>query len=160
MRLIIAAVGRLKDGAERELLARYRDRFANLGKRLGLAPAAWHELAESRAATATKRCAEEGAALLELARDADALIALDERGKVLTSAAFAQLLGKIRDDGTGTLAILVGGPDGLAPAVREAARIRLSLGAMTLPHGLARIVLAEQLYRAATILAGHPYHRG
>jgi 23S rRNA (pseudouridine1915-N3)-methyltransferase len=160
MRLIIAAVGRLKDGPERALLERYRDRFADLGKRLGLAPVAWHELAESRAATATKRCAEEGTALLKLARDADAIIALDERGKALTSAAFAQLLGKIRDDGAGTLAILVGGPDGLAPAVREAAHIRLSFGSMTLPHGLARIVLAEQLYRAATILAGHPYHRG
>jgi 23S rRNA (pseudouridine1915-N3)-methyltransferase len=160
MRLIIAAVGRLKDGPERALLERYRDRFADLGKRLGLAPVVWHELAESRAATATKRCAEEGAALLKLARDADAIIALDERGKALTSQALAGLLGKIRDDGTGTLAILVGGPDGLAPAVREAARVMLSLGAITLPHGLARIVLAEQLYRAATILSGHPYHRG
>ena len=159
MRLIIAAVGRLKDGAERELLERYRDRFADLGKRLGFGPIAWHEPAESRAATAAKRCAEEGAALLKLARDADTIIALDERGKALTSQAFAQLLGKIRDDGAGTLAILVGGPDGLAPAVRDAARIKLSFGAITLPHGLARIVLAEQLYRAATILAGHPYHR-
>jgi 23S rRNA (pseudouridine1915-N3)-methyltransferase len=159
MRLIIAAVGRLKDGAERTLLERYRDRFADLGKRLGLNPVAWHELAESRAATAAKRCAEEGAALLKLARDADTIIALDERGKALTSQAFAGLLGKIRDDGDGTLAILVGGPDGQAPAVRDAAHVKLSLGAITLPHGLARIVLAEQLYRAATILAGHPYHR-
>jgi 23S rRNA (pseudouridine1915-N3)-methyltransferase len=159
MRLIVAAVGRLKDGAERALLERYRDRFADLGKRLGLGPVVWHELAESRAATAPKRCSEEGAALLKLARDADSIIALDERGKVLSSPAFAQLLGKIRDDGAGTLAILVGGPDGLAPAVREAAHVKLALGAMTLPHGLARVVLAEQLYRAATILAGHPYHR-
>jgi 23S rRNA (pseudouridine1915-N3)-methyltransferase len=159
MRLIIAAVGRLKDGAERELLERYRDRFADLGKRLGLSPVTWHEQAESRAATAIKRCAEEGAALLKLARGADTIIALDERGKALTSPAFAQLLAKIRDDGARTLAILTGGPDGLAPAVRDAAHIKLAFGAMTLTHGLARIVLAEQLYRAATILAGHPYHR-
>jgi 23S rRNA (pseudouridine1915-N3)-methyltransferase len=159
MRIIIAAVGRLKEGPERALLERYRDRFADRGKRLGLSPIAWHEPGESRAATASKRCAEEGAALLKLARDADTIIALDERGKALTSAAFAQLLGKVRDDGAGTLAILIGGPDGLAPAVRESADIKLSFGAMTLPHGLARIVLAEQLYRAATILAGHPYHR-
>jgi 23S rRNA (pseudouridine1915-N3)-methyltransferase len=159
MRLIVAAVGRLKDGAERELLERYRNRFGELGKRLGLNPVTWHELSESRGATAAKRCAEEGAALLKLARDADSIIALDERGKTMTSRAFAQLLGKIRDGGAGTLAILVGGPDGLAPDVREAAHAKLSLGAMTLPHGLARIVLAEQLYRAATILAGHPYHR-
>jgi 23S rRNA (pseudouridine1915-N3)-methyltransferase len=159
MRLVIAAIGRLKDGPERELLARYRDRFAGVGKRLGFGPVTWHELGESRAAAAARRCAEEGAALLELARDADTVIALDERGKALTSQALARLLGKIRDEGAGTLAILVGGPDGLAPAVREAAHVVLSLGAMTLPHGLARIVLAEQLYRAATILAGHPYHR-
>ena len=159
MRLIIAAVGRLKDGAERELLERYRDRFGAMAKRLGFAPVAWHELSESRAATAAKRSAEEGAALLKLARDADVIIALDERGKALTSQAFAQLLAKVRDDGAGAAAILIGGPDGLSPSVREAAHIKLSFGAITLPHGLARIVLAEQLYRAATILAGHPYHR-
>jgi 23S rRNA (pseudouridine1915-N3)-methyltransferase len=159
MRLIIAAVGRLKDGPERELLERYRERFGAMGKRLGLAPIAWHELAESRAATAAKRAEEEGAALLKLARDADTIVALDERGKALTSEGFAQLLCKTRDGGCATMAILVGGPDGLAPAVREAAHTVLSLGAITLPHGLARIVLAEQLYRAATILAGHPYHR-
>ena len=160
MRLIIAAVGRLKDGAERELLERYRDRFGAMARRLGFSAVVWHELSESRAATAAKRCSEEGTALLKLARDADVIIAFDERGKALTSQAFAQLLGKIRDDGAGTAAILIGGPDGLAPAVREAARVELSFGAITLPHGLARIVLAEQLYRAATILAGHPYHRG
>lgn len=160
MRLIIAAVGRLKDGAERELLERYRDRFGVMAKRLGFAPVVWHELAEGRAATPAKRQAEEGAALLKLARDADAIIVLDERGKGLTSQAFAQLLAKARDDGAGTAAILVGGPDGLSPEVRAAAQAKVSFGAITLPHGLARIVLAEQLYRAATILAGHPYHRG
>jgi 23S rRNA (pseudouridine1915-N3)-methyltransferase len=160
MRLVIAAVGRLKDGAERELLARYRDRLADLGKRLGLGPVIWHEPGESRAATPEKRRAEEGANLLKLARDAGTIIALDERGKSLSSSAFAQFIAKTRDGGAGTLAILIGGPDGLAPEVRDAAHVKLSLGAMTLPHGLARIVLAEQLYRAATILAGHPYHRG
>jgi 23S rRNA (pseudouridine1915-N3)-methyltransferase len=159
MRLIIAAVGRLKDGAERELLARYRDRFDGMAKRLGLGPVAWHEVAESRAATAAKRCSEEGLSLLRLARDADVVVALDERGKCLTSEAFARLLSRARDDGAGVLAVLVGGPDGLAEEVRKAAHVKLSLGTMTLPHGLARIVLAEQLYRAATILAGHPYHR-
>ena len=159
MRLLIAAVGKLKDGAERELLDRYRDRFAAMGKRLGLAPVMWHELAESRAASAAKRQDEEGIALLRLVREADVVIALDERGKAPTSEAFARLLAKTRDEGAGTLAFVVGGPDGLAPAVREAARTVIAFGAVTLPHGLARIVLAEQLYRAATILAGHPYHR-
>jgi 23S rRNA (pseudouridine1915-N3)-methyltransferase len=160
MHLIVAAVGRVKDGAERQLLGRYRDRFADLGKRLGFAPVAWQELSQSRAGDAEQRRDEEAAALLKRARDAQRIIALDERGKALGSQAFAQLLAKLRDEGTGTLAILVGGPDGLGPAVREAAHTTLALGPMTLPHGLARIVLAEQLYRAATILAGHPYHRG
>ena len=159
MRLIIAAVGKLKDGGERDLLARYRERFEALGRTLGLAPVVWHEIAESRVQDVARRREDEAAGLLKLAREADYLIVLDERGKSLTSQAFARLLGKYRDDGTGTLALLIGGPDGLAEDVRAAAHAKLALGAMTLPHGLARIVLAEQLYRAATILAGHPYHR-
>jgi 23S rRNA (pseudouridine1915-N3)-methyltransferase len=160
VRLIIVAVGRLKDGAERELLHRYRDRFEAAGKQLGLSPVAWHELGESRAASAAKRMDEEGAALLKTVRDAGHVIALDERGKALSSEAFAGTLAKVRDGGAKACAILIGGPDGLSPAVRDKAHLKLSLGSMTLPHGLARIVLAEQLYRAATILAGHPYHRG
>ena len=159
MRLIIAAVGKLKDGAERDLVARYRERFEAMGRKLGLAPVVWHEIPESRAQDVARRCDDEATALLKLARDADYLIALDERGKSLTSAAFARTLAKVRDGGTKTAAIVVGGPDGLADAIRKAAALQLSLGAMTLPHGLARVVLAEQLYRAATILAGHPYHR-
>jgi 23S rRNA (pseudouridine1915-N3)-methyltransferase len=159
MRLIIAAVGRLKDGPERELLDRYRDRFEKLGKGMGFSPVAWHETPESRSSNMERRRNEEGEALLKFARDADYLIVLDERGKQLTSDAFAKALGTVRDGGAKTSAILVGGPDGLADSVRKAAKLQLSLGAMTLPHGLARVMLAEQLYRAATILAGHPYHR-
>ena len=159
MRLIVAAVGRLKDGPERELLDNYRERFEALSKRVALAPVAWHEIGESRAASVAKRKQEEGAALLKLAREADAVIALDEQGKSLSSDAFARHLAKVRDGGAKSMAILIGGPDGLAPEVRDAAQLVLSLGAITLPHGLARIVLAEQLYRTATILVGHPYHR-
>jgi 23S rRNA (pseudouridine1915-N3)-methyltransferase len=159
MRLIVAAVGRLKAGPERALFETYRDRFAPLGKRLGLAPVVWHEIGESRAASAVRRREEEGAALLQLAREADFVVVLDARGKALTSEAFAQTLAKARDGGTSAAAILIGGPDGLGDAVRAAARLQFSLGAITLPHMLARIVLAEQLYRAGTILTGHPYHR-
>jgi 23S rRNA (pseudouridine1915-N3)-methyltransferase len=159
MRLVIAAVGKLKDGAERDLLARYRERFEALGRKLGLSPIAWHEIPESRAQDVGRRREEEAAALLKMARDADYLIVLDERGKSLTSEAFAGALAKARDGGSKAAAILLGGPDGLSDTVRKAAGLQLSLGAMTLPHGLARVVLAEQLYRAATILAGHPYHR-
>ncbi|KAB2912858.1 MAG: 23S rRNA (pseudouridine(1915)-N(3))-methyltransferase RlmH [Hyphomicrobiaceae bacterium] len=159
MRLIVAAVGRLKDGAERELLERYRGRFEPLARRLGFAPVVWHEIGESRVSSPDKRKAQEGEALLKLARDADPLIALDEHGRMLTSATFAQVLARARDDGSKAAAILIGGPDGHAPAVLAAAKLTLSLGAITLPHALARVVLAEQLYRAATILSGHPYHR-
>ena len=159
MRLIIAAVGRLKDGPERALLEKYRDRFEGAAKRLGFGPVIWHEIAEGRAADAVKRRDEEGAALLKLVRDAEFVIALDERGKLLSSEAFAKILAKTRDGGAKTAAIIVGGPDGLSPTVRDAARLQFALGAITLPHGLARVVLAEQLYRAATILSGHPYHR-
>jgi 23S rRNA (pseudouridine1915-N3)-methyltransferase len=159
MRQIICAVGRLKDGPERLLVEKYRDRLAPLAKRLGLAPVVWHEIGESRAADAARRREEEGAALLKLVRGADFVIALDERGKPLTSGAFARVLARTRDGGAKAAAIVIGGPDGLSEAVREAAHLLLSLGAVTLPHGLARVILAEQLYRAATILSGHPYHR-
>ncbi|MBX9591883.1 MAG: 23S rRNA (pseudouridine(1915)-N(3))-methyltransferase RlmH [Hyphomonadaceae bacterium] len=159
MRLIVAAIGRLKDGPERQLFEKYRDRFEPLAKRLGLAPVVWHELGESRAADAAKRRHEEGAALLKLVRDAEMVIALDERGKHLTSEVFARTLAKTRDGGAKSTGILIGGPDGLSQEARETARLHIALGALTLPHALARIVLAEQLYRAGTILSGHPYHR-
>ena len=159
MRLIIAAVGRLKDGPERALFEKYRDRFEPLAKRLGLAPVTWHEIGESRSADAGKRREEEGAALLKLVRDAEVVIALDERGKQLTSEAFAKTLATSRDGGAKAVGIIIGGPDGLSDAVRDAARLQVALGAMTLPHQLVRILLAEQLYRAATILSRHPYHR-
>jgi 23S rRNA (pseudouridine1915-N3)-methyltransferase len=159
MRLIIAAIGRLKDGPERALFEKYRDRFDPLAKRLGLAPVSWHEIAESRAADTAKRREEEGMALLKLARDAEFLIALDERGKHLTSENLAKTLAKARDGSAKAAGILIGGPDGLSQSVRDAANLQIALGAMTLPHQLARIVLAEQLYRSATILSGHPYHR-
>lgn len=159
MRLIIAAVGRLKDGPERTLFEKYRDRFDPLAKRLGLAPVTWHEIGESRAADTAKRREEEGTALLKLTRDAEFLIAIDERGKYLTSEIFAKTLAKTRDGGGKAAGIVIGGPDGLAQSVRDAARLQVAFGAMTLPHQLVRIVLAEQLYRAATILSGHPYHR-
>ena len=159
MRLIIAAVGRLKDGPERALLERYQQRLAPLAKRLGLGPVAWHEAAESRAGDTARRREEEGVALLRLVREADYVIALDERGKAIGSAAFARLLAERRDGGVAAAGLVIGGADGLSDTVRAAAGLQLSLGPMTLPHGLVRIVLAEQLYRAATILSGHPYHR-
>lgn len=159
MRLSIAAVGRLKDGPERELLARYLKRFDDAGRALALGPVKVVELPESRAAKPDLRKSDEAARLLKAAADTESIVALDVLGKSMTSEAFAKWIAARRDGGTKTLTFLVGGPDGHGPAALDAATLKLSLGALTLPHGLARVVLAEQLYRAATIIAGHPYHR-
>jgi 23S rRNA (pseudouridine1915-N3)-methyltransferase len=159
VRLTIAAVGRLKDGPERELFARYAKRFDDAGRALALGPLRLAELPEGRAAKPDLRKADEAARLLKAAADAEAVVALDAKGKAMTSEAFAKWIAARRDAGTKMLAFLVGGPDGHGPAALEAATLTLSLGTLTLPHGLARVVLAEQLYRAATIIAGHPYHR-
>jgi 23S rRNA (pseudouridine1915-N3)-methyltransferase len=160
MRLLIAAVGRLKQGPERELFAHYLGRAEAAGRKLHLAPLGIIEVAESKAAKPELRKKAEAEALLARLPDAARLICLDPGGEPLSSEAFARLLAKLRDEGAETAAFLIGGADGLSKEVLGKAPKRLSLGPMTLPHGLARIVLAEQIYRAATILAGHPYHRG
>lgn len=157
MRILIAAVGRLKDSGETALVERYVERMAP--RIAGIGPVTISEIPEARQSSATTRKADEAERLLRAASKADVRIALDERGKSLSSDAFAKLLGRKRDDGIATLAFLIGGPDGHGKAAIDGADVTLSLGPMTLPHGLARAVLAEQIYRAATILSGHPYHR-
>ena len=159
MRLLIAAVGRLKQGPERDLFRHYLERIEMAGSKLGLAPVTVIEVPESRGPTAAARTAAEAMVMLGKVPSSHKLICLDREGDQLGSAEFAGAIGKYRDSGTPGLAFLVGGAEGLAPEVLARADLKLSLGRMTLPHGLARIVLAEQLYRAATILAGHPYHR-
>ncbi len=159
MRLLIAAIGKLKQGPERDLFAHYLGRAAAVGRKLHLAPLNAIEVAESKAATASARKDAEAQALLGKIPTAHLLVCLDPGGQPLSSEAFARLLAKVRDDGTEGVAFLVGGADGLGQAAFAKAAKRVSLGPMTLPHGLARIVLAEQIYRAATILSGHPYHR-
>jgi 23S rRNA (pseudouridine1915-N3)-methyltransferase len=158
MRFVIAAIGRLKD-AERDLYERYADRFDALGRGQALGPIALAEIGEGRGAAPELRKLDEATRLVKAAGAADVRIALDEAGRSMSSDAFATLLAKHRDGGCKTLAFLIGGADGQGAAALEQADAKLSLGPMTLTHGLARIVLAEQLYRAATILAGHPYHR-
>ena len=159
MKLLILCVGRLKDEAERAIVQRYLERFKQIGPPLGFSAATIIELAESRARDAPMRKAAEAAELRrKIPADAE-LIALAEHGTPLTSAEFARRLGDARDRGVRTLCLLIGGPDGLDPALAGEAALSLSFGRMTLPHGLVRAVLAEQLYRAATILASHPYHR-
>lgn len=158
MRFIVAAVGRLKD-AERELCERYAKRFDGAGRSLGLGPLSIAELNESRAPGADARKADEAARLIKAAGAASQFVVLDENGKTLSSTAFATWIAQRRDAGCKGLAFLIGGPDGHGAEVVSAAALKLSLGPMTLPHGLARAVLIEQLYRATTILSGHPYHR-
>lgn len=161
MRLLIAAVGKLKQGPERTLCTHYLGRAEALGRSLGLSPLTAFEISEARAQSASGRRAAEADALLTKLPSDFAVVCLDPRGKPLSSEAFAEHLAARRDGAADPgLAFVLGGPDGLGEAVLDRAALSLSLGPMTLPHGLARIVLAEQLYRAMTILAGHPYHRG
>jgi 23S rRNA (pseudouridine1915-N3)-methyltransferase len=159
MRLLIAAIGKLKQGPERELFAHYRGRAEASGRTLRLSPVDVIEVAESKAATASARIKAEGEALRAKIPSSYRLLALDRQGELLSSEAFAALLAGLRDGGVEGVAFIVGGPDGLSRELSAKPAKAISLGPMTLPHGLARIVLAEQIYRAATILAGHPYHR-
>ncbi|MBK8008973.1 MAG: 23S rRNA (pseudouridine(1915)-N(3))-methyltransferase RlmH [Rhizobiales bacterium] len=160
MRLLIAAVGRLKAGPERELLARYLDRANASGKALALAPLDIIEIPESTAQTAAKRKSDEAKALLGAVPEKAKLIALDERGKNVSSEDLAKRLARFRDDGAGCIALQIGGADGLDEILRKKADLALAFGAATFPHQMVRILLAEQIYRAVTILSGHPYHRG
>ncbi len=159
MRISVHAVGRMKSGPERELAARYFDRFSKAATPLGLSFAQLIEPPESRARDTGQRCREEAAKLHALGNAGARIVALDETGKALTSPGFADLLAHERDAGTRDLVFAIGGADGHDPDILAKAAATISFGRMTWPHQLARIMLSEQLYRAATILAGHPYHR-
>lgn len=158
MRITIAAVGRMKAGPERELLDRYLDRAVKQGRGLGIGRVEVREVAESRNLRAEDRKTEEAAALLAAMTDTTRVVALDEAGRTLSSQAFADDLAATLAGGR-DLAILIGGADGHGPAVLARADLVLAFGAMTWPHQIVRILAAEQIYRATTILAGHPYHR-
>ena len=158
MRWQLLAVGRLKAGPERELVERYRTRSDALGRSSGFGVLDIVELPESRARSAPERAAAEGSALLARAEDSR-LVVFDERARSLSSADFAGRLRSWRDDGA-SISFVIGGPDGLDEAVRRRADLLVSFGQLTLPHQIVRVLVAEQIYRALTILAGHPYHRG
>ena len=160
MRLTIAAVGRLKDGAERELFDRYTARISAMGGRLGIGTLGVSEVGESRVAAPEARRSAEARALLAKVPEGARIVVLDPAGQAPTSIGFKRLLERERDAGTRHLAFLIGGPDGHGAEVEAGAALILSLGPLTLPHGLVRVVLAEQIYRALTMMAGHPYHRG
>lgn len=155
MRILVCAVGRMRAGPERELIDDYLFRFDRTGKSLGLGPAQVVEV-EDRKGGGQKA---EAALLAKAVPKGGIVIALDERGRTLNSPEFAEKLAGWRDSGSSDLSILIGGADGLDPELRSRAGFILSFGAMVWPHMLVRVMLAEQLYRAASILAGAPYHR-
>jgi 23S rRNA (pseudouridine1915-N3)-methyltransferase len=159
MRLVVIAIGRLKQGPERELAERYRERFDDMGRKLGFRGLEIHEIPESRARDAATRIAEEAAAISALILEKSVMVALDERGQSIDSTAFARHLGRWRDESVANTFFLIGGADGLSPDLRRKAKLSVAFGAATWPHQMVRVMLLEQIYRAATILAGHPYHR-
>jgi 23S rRNA (pseudouridine1915-N3)-methyltransferase len=159
MRVTLAAVGRTRDELETQLFVQYWKRAALLGPRLGFTGFDAPIIEISRRTDAPQRCSEEAERLLRRLPANAHRIVLDERGRSLTSDEFAKQLSALRDRGVADVAFVIGGPDGLSPDFRASAQQRLALGAQTWPHLLVRAMLAEQIYRALTILSGHPYHR-
>jgi 23S rRNA (pseudouridine1915-N3)-methyltransferase len=153
VRIVVVAVGRLRTGAPEKAL------FDSYAKRSAF-PVALREVEERRQLPAVQLMAREGELILAQIPDGATVIALDRRGKTLSSEEFATRLARWRDDGVADLAFVIGGADGLDRAVLRRAQLTLSYGPMVWPHLLARVMLAEQLWRASAILAGHPYHRG
>lgn len=155
MKINIAAIGRMKPGPKAALLADYLDRATAAGRQLALGPFSVTEIDERKA----RDRAAQSSRLIEVVPAGATAIALDERGETLSSPEFARLLATLRDQGTGEVALLIGGADGHDKVLRGRADRLLSFGPMVWPHMLARVMLAEQLYRAVSILSGGPYHR-
>lgn len=158
MRVIVAAVGRLKRGPEQDLAERYRERAIKSGRGIGLRSLEIVEIAESRARESQRRMLEESIALANVIPKGAATVLLDPRGETLDSGSLVKRL-RGWNDGGRDVAFVIGGPDGLAPTLSDQADLHLAFGALTWPHQLVRIMLLEQIYRATTILSGHPYHR-
>jgi 23S rRNA (pseudouridine1915-N3)-methyltransferase len=159
MRIIVAAIGRLKQGPETELAERYRKRAAQTGRNLGLRDVEIVEIRESRADDAGKRMLEESIAIANIIPPGAALALLDIGGVNLDSAGVAAQVSQWRGNDRPAAVFAIGGADGMAPSLRDKAELRIAFGAATWPHQLVRVMLLEQLYRATTILTGHPYHR-
>ncbi len=158
MKIVVLAIGRLK-GPEQDLCDRYIGRIAAAGRRSGISGCSAIILNEARGNHAGTRKKQEAEALLAKIDGKSLVVALDEGGKALTSHEFAQQMARFVEQGAPELVFVLGGPDGHGDALLRRADRRLSLSNMTMPHGLARVVLCEQVYRALTILDGHPYHR-
>ena len=159
MRLWIFAVGHSRGTSEGALCDEFIDRARKMGRNMGFSAVAIEELAVGKARDAEMRMNDEAERLAAKLPDGAHIILLDAKGKGMTSEDFADMLGALRDAGTKDLAFVIGGPDGLAPLPGKKAGRSLAFGPQTWPHLLARALLTEQVYRAMTILAGHPYHR-
>lgn len=159
MKIDVVAVGKLKAGPERDLVARYAERLKGMGRAIAFDGPRLMEIGESPARRDLDRKTEEAQAILAQVPDNHRVVLFDERGASLDSAGFARILGEWRDSGVAGVSFVIGGADGLDPSLREKAALVLGFGRMTMPHQIVRALVLEQLYRAATILAGHPYHR-
>jgi 23S rRNA (pseudouridine1915-N3)-methyltransferase len=159
MRLIVIAVGRLKQGPERDLAAAYRKRAEAIGRGLGIREIEIVEIRESQAQDAERRRIEESIAIANVIPDRAVVAILDQRGNSLDSAALAGLLREWRAEDRPAVCFVIGSADGLAQTLTDSTKFKLAFGAATWPHQLVRVMLLEQIYRAGTILAGHPYHR-
>ena len=155
MRVHLIAVGRLRAGPERDLVEDYFQRFDKTGRPLGLGPVVEHEVEDKK----NLGMAAEADLLARAVPSGAVLVTLDERGKLMSSPEFAAMLARWRDGGRQDVAFVIGGADGIDPILRAKADASISFGAMVWPHMLVRVMIAEQLYRAATILGGGPYHR-
>ena len=161
MRITVAAVGQSRQAAPEQTLAEdYVKRAAALGGKLGFSKLDFITAPTSRAGTASARRQDEAKKISARIPTGAHCIVLDEKGRSLSSEAFARHLAALRDRGLRDLVFVIGGPDGLTPDLRNSAAEALALGPQTWPHQLVHVMLAEQIYRAFTILAGHPYHRG
>lgn len=158
MDIHIIAVGHAKAGPERELFEHYLSRITAQGRQAGIGAIDLHEVAEPKRLPSAQRKAAEGQRLLDALPAKTHIVVLDEHGKQIASGAFAERMRSWQDGGQ-NIAFLIGGADGLSDEVLSKAHERLALGPMTWPHMLARVLVAEQLYRAITLLTGHPYHR-
>ncbi|HEY5063584.1 MAG TPA: 23S rRNA (pseudouridine(1915)-N(3))-methyltransferase RlmH [Xanthobacteraceae bacterium] len=159
MRLVVIAVGRLKQGPERELAEAYRKRAQATGRALGVRDIEIVEIRESRAQDVERRRVEEAIAIAGVIPERAIIVILDEHGDNFDSAALSGLLRAWRTEAPPAVCFVVGGADGLAQSLQQRAKLRLAFGSATWPHQLVRVMLLEQLYRAASIVAGHPYHR-
>jgi 23S rRNA (pseudouridine1915-N3)-methyltransferase len=159
LRLWIYAIGHMRGTPEGELCEDFCDRARKMGRNMGFAAVSLEELSVSKHRDADTRMKDEAERLSARLPEGAHIVLLDARGKGMTSEDFAEMLGALRDAGTKHLTFVIGGPDGLGTLPKIRAGRSLAFGPQTWPHLLVRAMLAEQVYRALTILAGHPYHR-